>query len=109
MEPLISVLVIRAVERLFILVAGLVLIHRAINYANLVSKSLHHLVGGPWDAYVDMHSVAWSEAGYVAKALRYPKGRWHDDHGKKMETGDYHILEQRYYASSRRLDGRTND
>ncbi|MEP4627150.1 MAG: hypothetical protein ABJR46_16535 [Tateyamaria sp.] len=84
-------------------------IHRAINYANLVSKSLHHLVGGPWDAYVNMHSVAWSEAGYVAKALAYPKGRWHDDHGKKMKTGDYHILEQRYFASSRRLDRRTHD
>ncbi|RYG90041.1 hypothetical protein EU803_15615 [Loktanella sp. IMCC34160] len=80
-------------------------LHRAINYGNLVSRSLQDLVGGPLQAYVDMHAVAWSEAGYVAKGLSYPKGRWHDDHGKEMATGDYQLLEERYFASSRRIDG----
>lgn len=79
-------------------------LHRAINYSNLVSRSMHHLIGGPWDVYRDMHDTAWSEAGYVAKALNLPKGRWHNDHGKKMETGDFHALETRFFASSRRLD-----
>lgn len=84
-------------------------VYRAINYSNLLSRTLHRMMGGDWAPFRDMHDTAWSEAAMFARELGLAKGRWHNDEGVPFNTGDFLELEQRFFTASERLDRMIDD
>lgn len=77
---------------------------RAINFTNLVFRSLHDLVPGDWEPFRDMHDTAWGEASALAEWVGLPDGRWHGALIPESTFAYFLTVEARYFAAHYRIN-----
>ena len=77
---------------------------RAMNFTNLVFRSLHDLVPCDFEESVRVHDTAWFEASEISKDIGFGDGRWFGEGPSDADHEKFLVSEARYFEATRRID-----
>lgn len=82
---------------------------RAMNFTNLVFRSIQDLVPCDFEDTVRIHDTAWFEASEISKDIGFGYGRWFGEGHSEEEHKKFLESEARYFEATRRIDRMLED